>query len=78
MNVIRQQTARVTNNPVGALVGGVAGFYLAKKVCKQDMKYRNLCIIAGVVVGAIVGAMVQNKMKSKGAPSKEVVLQPVK
>ncbi len=52
----------VKSSPIGALVGGVALFFAAKKL----MKIENKWAMGGlVVVGVIAGAMVQSKLKSK-------------
>ncbi len=50
------------SNPVGAIVGGVALFFGAKKLMKVENKYA----LAGLtLVGVFVGAMAQSKLKSK-------------
>ncbi len=49
-------------NPIGAIVGGVALYFGAKKLMKVENKYA----LAGlVVVGVIAGAIAQSKLKSK-------------
>ncbi len=49
-------------NPIGAIVGGVALFFAAKKLMKVENKYA----LAGIaLVGVIAGAITQSKMKSK-------------
>lgn len=66
MNVVRQQTAKITNNPLGAIVGGVAVFYGAKKFAKVS----NYWLLGGLtIVGVIAGAMIQGSMKGKGQPT---------
>jgi len=55
-------TSSVKMNPLGAIIGAAAGFYLPKKFMKVENKYA----LAGfTLVGLIAGAMVQSKMKSK-------------
>jgi len=66
MNVIRQQTAKITNNPLGAIVGGVAFYFGSKKYAKVS----NPWLLGGLaLVGVVVGAMAQSAMKSKGQPT---------
>lgn len=70
MNVIRQQTAKITNNPLGAIVGGVAFYFGSKKYAKVS----NPWLLGGLaVVGVVVGAMAQDKLKSKGQPTSETI-----
>jgi hypothetical protein len=58
---IKSVTETVKTNFVGALVGGVALYYGAKKM-KVENKYAHWGL---VVVGAIAGAMAQSKLMSK-------------
>lgn len=69
--MFNKQIAKVTNNPVGAIVGGVAGFYAAKKFGNVSNKW----MLAGItVVGVVVGAMAQSMMKAQaGAPKATTV-----
>jgi hypothetical protein len=70
MNVIRQQTAKITNNPLGAIVGGVAFYFGSKKYAKVS----NPWLLGGLaVVGVVVGAMTQDKLKSKGQPTAQTI-----
>lgn len=69
--MFQKQLAKVTNNPIGAIAGGVAGFYAAKKFGNVSNKW----MLAGItVVGVVVGAMAQSMMKAKaGSPDASVV-----
>ena len=58
---IKSVAETVKTNFVGALVGGVALYYGAKKM-KVENKYAHWGL---VVVGAIAGAMAQSKWASK-------------
>ena len=59
---IKSIGGNLKSNPVGAIVGGVALFFGAKKLLKVENKYA----LAGLaLVGVIAGAMVQSKIKSK-------------
>lgn len=64
--MLNKQIAKVTNNPVGAIAGGVVGFYAAKKFGNVSNKW----MLAGIaLVGVVVGAMAQSMMKAQaGAP----------
>lgn len=65
--MFQKQMAKVTNNPIGAVVGGVAGFYAAKKFTNIT----NMWLMAGMtVLGVVVGANVQSMMKAQsGTPT---------
>jgi ABC-type enterobactin transport system permease subunit len=65
MNTIKTQIGKVTSNPIGAIVGGVAVYYAAKKY--GNVTNRWMLIGAGVL-GVIGGAMAQASFK-KGAPT---------
>jgi len=66
MNVVRKETAKITNNPIGAIVGGVAVFYGAKKFASVSNPW---LLGALALVGVIAGARVQSSLKSKGQPT---------
>jgi hypothetical protein len=65
--MFQKQMTLVTSNPIGAIAGGAAGFYAAKKMGNVT----NMWLLAGItVVGVIVGANAQSMMKAKaGAPT---------
>ena len=66
MNVVRQQTAKITNNPLGAIVGGVVVYFGSKKYANVS----NPWMLAGLtLVGVVAGAMIQSSMKTKGQPT---------
>ena len=69
---MKEQLTKITSNPMGAIIGGVAMYFGVKKFAKVENKY----VLMGLaVVGGVVGAMVQAKMKAKaGAPTASVVL----
>jgi len=70
MKTISQQFGKITANPIGAIAGGVAFYYGAKKMGKVQNTY---ALIGLGLVGAVVGAMVQSKVASKGAPTIKTV-----
>ena len=63
---MKNQISMITSNPIGAVVGGVAFYYGAKKMGNISNMYALLAIGA---VGLYVGAMVQTKLMPKGAPT---------
>lgn len=73
---IRENVAKIKNNPIGAVVGGVAFFYGAKKFAKVENKWA----LAGIaVVGVVVGAFVQSKMKAaQSVPTASTATAPAK
>lgn len=60
---MKDQLKKVTNNPIGAIAGGVAVFYGAKKFANVENKF---VLIGLALVGAVAGAMIQAKIKDKG------------
>jgi len=64
MAFIQDSTAKIKANPISTLLGGVAGFMIAKRVMKTGNMYY---IIGASVVGAIAGAMISASMKTKQA-----------
>jgi len=64
MSAIKTTIAKVTNNPMGALIGAGAGYMVAKKVAKMDKWYY---LAGAVLLGAIAGGMVQSRMKAKAS-----------
>jgi len=59
--------ATVKNNPIGAVIGGVAGFYLAKKFTPVTKTW----MLVGIgVVGALAGAYGQSKISAKVGAAK--------
>ena len=66
MNTITNQINKITSNPVGAVVGGVAVWYGAKKFANVSNMY---VLGLATIVGVIGGAMIQANMSKKGAPT---------
>ncbi len=68
---MKEQFSKLTANPIGAIGGAVAGYYLSKKLLKVE----NMWLLAGLtVVGAVLGANAQSAMKAKGSiPTAETV-----
>jgi len=63
---MKNQISKITGNPLGAVVGGVAFYYGAKKLGKVE----NMYILIGLsIVGAIAGASMIPNLLSKGAPT---------
>lgn len=71
MNAIKTSVAKVKNNPIGAVAGGVVAVVALRKFTKV----RNIWATVGVgIVGVAAGAMVQSMIRSKaGAPNKDMV-----
>ena len=59
---IKSIGGNLKENPIGAIVGGVALYFGAKKLMKVENKY---ALIGLTLVGVIAGAMTQAKLKSK-------------
>lgn len=68
---IKDQVSKITSNPIGAIAGGGAAFYGAKKFGKVTNKW----VLAGItLVGVVAGAFVQAKIKAhKSHPTAETV-----
>ncbi len=68
---MKKTISLVTNNPIGGLVGGVAGWMASSKLLKLE----NMWLKVGVaVVGAYIGSTLQSNMKAKGGvPTAETV-----
>ena len=54
----------VTSNPMGAVIGGIAVFYGAKKFANVSNMY---VLLGATVLGVIGGAMVQKSMKASSS-----------
>lgn len=61
MAFIQDTTAKIKANPISTLLGGVAGFLVAKRLMKTENNY---AVIGAVVVGALGGAMISASMKT--------------
>jgi len=64
MAFIQDTTAKIKANPLSTLTGGVAGFFIAKKVMKTPNKYY---MVGAIIVGALAGAMISASVKTKSA-----------
>ena len=67
---MKNQIAKITANPLGAIAGGVAAFYGAKKFGNISNKY---ALIGVSLLGVIVGAMAQAKFMPKGQPTSTTI-----
>ena len=67
---MKNQIAKITANPIGSVVGGVAFYYGAKRMGNVSNMY---ALIAIAAVGVYVGAMAQAKFMPKGAPTAATV-----
>lgn len=68
---MNKQISTITSNPIGAVVGGLAAFYGAKKFASVSNKW---ALGAIAVAGIVAGAMVQAKVSAKvGAPNKATI-----
>lgn len=62
MATFKENVAKVTGNPIGAIAGGAAAFLAAKKLGKVSNKW----VLVGVTLaGVVVGALIQGKIKAK-------------
>jgi hypothetical protein len=61
---MKQTIAKVQSNIGGSLIGGVAGYLVAKNVVKTDKMWTTALVVA---LGVIAGAMVQSNMKAKAS-----------
>jgi hypothetical protein len=61
---MKQTIAKVQSNIGGSLIGGVAGYLVAKRVIKTDKMWTTGIVVA---LGVIAGAMVQSNMKAKAS-----------
>ena len=67
MDPLKTVGATVRKNPIGAVVGGVAGFYLAKKFTPVKKTW----MLVGIgVASALVGAYAQSKISTKAGSRK--------
>lgn len=64
METIKVQFNKLTNNPIGAIAGGYAAFWLAKRYGKVA---NNWALAGLAVVGAVAGAMAQSNLKAKAS-----------
>jgi hypothetical protein len=55
MQKVKEQVSKITANPIGALAGGVAVFFLSKKYTDNKMVI-GLATVAGLWVGATAQA----------------------
>ena len=69
MAFIQDTTAKIKANPISTLLGGVAGFMIAKRLIKVENNY---ALVGMVVVGALSGAMISASMKTKKSTTIEV------
>jgi hypothetical protein len=69
---MKNQIAKITSNPIGSVVGGVAFFYGAKKFGNIS----NMYALVGVsLLGVVVGAMAQAKFMPKGQPTAAIIVK---
>ena len=61
---MKQTIAKVQSNIAGGLIGGAAGYLVAKNVVKTQKMWATGVV---VVIGIIAGAMVQSNMKAKSS-----------
>lgn len=66
--MIKTQVGKVKNNPIGAVAGAAASFWVAKKYGKVTNKWLLGGIaVAGIFVGANVQSMVKTQMNTPKA-----------
>lgn len=61
---MKQTIAKVQSNIGGSVIGGVAGYLVAKNVVKTQKMWATGLVVA---LGVIAGAMVQSNMKAKSS-----------
>jgi uncharacterized membrane protein YfcA len=72
MKFVQNTTAKVKNNALVSVAGGVAGFMIAKKMLKGKKNWYVLG--ASILVGVIAGANIGSYIKTKGqAPTPKTV-----
>ena len=69
---MKNQIAKITANPIGSVVGGVAFFYGAKKFGNISNTY---ALVGVSLLGVIVGAMAQAKFMPKGQPTAATIVK---
>lgn len=76
MGIIKDNVAKIKNNPVGAVVGAGAGYLVATKLVKTA----NIWLQVGIaVIGGVTGALVQSKIKArKSQPTASTATTPAK
>jgi orotate phosphoribosyltransferase len=63
MGFLINTTAKVKASPVASIAGGLAGFYLAKKMMKEK---KNMYVLIGATLaGVILAATVASNYKTK-------------
>jgi len=68
LDPIKLAKAKITNNYIGGVAGGIAGYYAARKLGKVSNK---LYLVAAVLAGVVGGAYAQSAIKAKqSAPKK--------
>jgi uncharacterized membrane protein YfcA len=60
--IIKNSVTKVTNNPLFAVAGAVAGFYGAKKMNVTNVYYKIGLVVLGGVVGAFASSYVKSSM----------------
>jgi outer membrane lipoprotein SlyB len=69
LDPVKQVSAKVTTNPIGAVAGAAAGYFACKKFMpKVCSKWYGTAAV--VVAGALVGAYAQSMITAKGGLKK--------
>lgn len=71
MEIVKSSIAKVSSNPIGAVVGLGGGYLIAKKMGVSSM----LSIIAISAVSAVVGSFVNSKIKAFSSQPKKSNIQ---
>lgn len=62
---MKEQLAKLTGNPIGAVAGGVVGYFAAKKMVEKTW-----ALVAVTALGVVAGAYAQSMLKAKGSAPK--------
>jgi len=73
MNTINAQIQKMTNNPIGSVVGLGVGYWVAKNYISGGQTW---ITVVATILGGIAGANVASGMGRKGTPTATTVVAP--
>lgn len=63
-NIIQNTTSKISNNPLGTILGGVATYYiLSKRFPTAQVTTNKYMFIGTIVLGSIAGAYLSSRIK---------------